>query len=53
MAEVRRLVWPAIKNGRIRPIVDQVFALKDAEKALARMQERLHLGKILLEVAPN
>ncbi len=50
---VRRQVWPHVAAGTIRPVIDSDFPLAEAEKALARMQERLHLGKILLEVAPN
>ena len=48
---VRHYVWPHVTAGAIRPVIDSVFPLEDAEKALSRMQERLHLGKILLEVA--
>ncbi len=55
-AEIMQIVaerlWPALADGRIQPVVDSVFALSDAKKALNRMQERLHMGKILLEVAP-
>ena len=51
MAQVQARVWPAVAVGDIRPVVDRLFPLEDAEKALAYMQERLHLGKILLEVA--
>lgn len=53
MALVREHVWPAIENGTITPHIDSCFALVEAKKALARMQERLHMGKILLEVAPE
>lgn len=48
---VRKTLWPLLSKGLIRPVVDSVFALEQAEKAHQRMQERLHLGKILLEVA--
>lgn len=47
-----KLVWPTPANGGIQPVIDSVFPLKDAQKAFKRMQERLHMGKILLEVAP-
>lgn len=47
---VRSHVWPCIATGHVKPVIDSVFALNEAEKALSRMQERLHLGKILLEV---
>ena len=50
---VREYIWPHLASGAIKPVVDSVFPLSLAEKALAHMQERLHLGKILLEVAPN
>ncbi len=50
MALVREQVWPGIENGAIKPQIDGCFALNDAKKALNRMQERLHMGKILLEV---
>ena len=53
METVRANVWPALANGSIRPRIDSCFALADAKKALLRMQERLHMGKILLEVAPE
>lgn len=50
MALVGAQVWPGIENGVIKPQIDGCFALNDAKKALNRMQERLHMGKILLEV---
>lgn len=52
MQKVAQTLWPALVSGAIRPIIDQVFAFSEAEKALQRMQERLHMGKILLEVTP-
>lgn len=48
--KTREIVWPALENGTIRPVADRVFSLPEAEKALLYMEERLHLGKILLEV---
>lgn len=53
ITELRQHVWPHVASGAIKPRVDSVFALVDAKKALNRMQERLHMGKILLEVAPE
>jgi putative PIG3 family NAD(P)H quinone oxidoreductase len=53
MRIVAERVWPAVADGTITPVVDSVFPLAEAEKALARMQERLHMGKILLEVTPE
>jgi len=49
MARVRETVWPHLATGAIKPVIAEVFPLAEAEKALKRMEERLHLGKILLE----
>lgn len=50
LAQVQQQVWPQLAAGTIQPVIDTVFPLTEAKKAHARMQERLHLGKILLEV---
>ena len=36
--------------GRLRPVVDSVFPLKDAAKAQERMEKNEHFGKIVLKV---
>ncbi len=41
-------VWPLIEEGRIRPVIDQVFPLAEARAAHARMAKSAHIGKILL-----
>lgn len=43
-------VWPLLAAGRIRPVVDSVFALAEAGKAHARMEGGAHMGKIILAV---
>lgn len=48
--ELRERIWPELANGAIRPVIDRVYALQDAEKALIRMQEGLNIGKILLKL---
>lgn len=53
MEMVGRRIWPKLVDGSIKPVIDSVFPLFDAEKAHLRMQERLHMGKILLEVTAN
>jgi putative PIG3 family NAD(P)H quinone oxidoreductase len=50
MEGVKKRIWPHVATGAIAPRVDSVFPLELAEKAHQRMQERLHCGKILLEV---
>jgi NADPH2:quinone reductase len=44
-------VWPLIAAGRIRPIVDSVFALAAAPQAHARMESSEHIGKIILALS--
>ena len=46
--ELLQKVWPLLDSGRIRPIVDSVFALAEAGKAHARMESGEHKGKIIL-----
>ncbi len=43
-------VWPLVAVGRIKPVIDSTFALKDAAAAHARMETSLHIGKIVLTV---
>ncbi|MEQ9518861.1 MAG: NAD(P)H-quinone oxidoreductase [Parvibaculum sp.] len=45
---VLREVWPWIKAGRVKPIIDTVFPLKEAGKAHERMESSAHIGKIIL-----
>lgn len=41
-------LMPAIAAGRIRPVVDRVFAFGELEAARAHMEANRHLGKIVL-----
>ena len=45
-----REVWPLL-GTRIRPVVDQVFPLDEAQKAHEFMAKKGHIGKILLKMA--
>ncbi|MEQ8406043.1 MAG: NAD(P)H-quinone oxidoreductase [Oceanicaulis sp.] len=45
---VKSSVWPWVKAGAVRPVVDSRFTLEDVAKAHARMDSGLHAGKILL-----
>jgi NADPH:quinone reductase-like Zn-dependent oxidoreductase len=44
-------LWPLVKEGKIRPIVDSTFSLEGAAKAHERMQSSMHIGKIVLQLA--
>lgn len=43
------LVLPKIASGRIKPIIDSVFAIDEAQKAHDLMQSGRHIGKIILK----
>jgi NADPH2:quinone reductase len=41
-------VWPLIEAGKIKPVIDSTFPLKDAASAHARIDDPAHIGKIVL-----
>jgi NADPH2:quinone reductase len=43
-----REVWPLIGAGKVKPVVDKIFPLADAQAAHARMAKSEHIGKLLL-----
>src|SRR5215470_5346748 len=45
-----RDVLPAIADGRIKPLVDRVFALSDLPAAKAYMESDAHVGKIAVRI---
>lgn len=49
--EIAKTVWPFVESRRLRPAMDQVFALEDAADAHRRMEAGEHFGKIVLRVA--
>ena len=48
--ELADKAWPLLAAGKIKPVIDSTFALRDASKAHARMEAGAHVGKIVLEV---
>ncbi len=46
--EIDRMVWPHVREGRLRPVIDTTFPLADAAKAHERMESGDHVGKIVL-----
>ena len=48
--QIEQHVWPLIEAGKLRPIVDRVFAFDQAAEAHRRMHSSTHIGKILLQV---
>jgi putative PIG3 family NAD(P)H quinone oxidoreductase len=43
-------VLPLITAGRVRPVMDSTFALRQAADAHARMETSAHIGKIVLTI---
>jgi len=43
-------VLPLLKQGRVRPIIDKIFPLKQAAQAHQLMESGQHIGKILLKI---
>ncbi|MCJ1700915.1 NAD(P)H-quinone oxidoreductase [Rathayibacter festucae] len=48
VAAVRESVWPLVADGTVRPVVDEVIPLVEAERAHERMTASGHIGKLLL-----
>jgi putative PIG3 family NAD(P)H quinone oxidoreductase len=48
--EISRSVWPAVAEGRLKPVIDSVFPLADAAEAHRRMESGAHIGKIVLDI---
>ena len=48
--EIARTVWPYVEGGRLRPVIDATFPLRDADSAHERMEAGENIGKIVLEV---
>jgi putative PIG3 family NAD(P)H quinone oxidoreductase len=45
-----REVWPLIAAGTVKPVVDRIYPLAEANAAHKRMAGSAHIGKILLSV---
>ncbi|MGB0843650.1 MAG: NAD(P)H-quinone oxidoreductase [Alphaproteobacteria bacterium] len=49
-SELLQNIWPYLASGEIKPVIDQVFPLENAEQAHERMETSQHIGKLVLEV---
>ncbi|WDI94510.1 NAD(P)H-quinone oxidoreductase [Xanthomonas campestris] len=49
-AEVERVVWPWIAQGKVRVLIDQCFPLAEAAAAHRYLEQGSHLGKVVLEM---
>jgi NADPH:quinone reductase-like Zn-dependent oxidoreductase len=44
-------VLPALADGRIRPLIDRVFAFSELPAAKAQMESNAHVGKLVVRIA--
>lgn len=49
--ELSRSVWPLVRDGKLKPVIDTTFPLSEASSAHARMEAGDHIGKIVLVVS--
>ena len=49
--ELKRVVWPLIEAGKVKPVIHQTFPLAEAAAAHAVMEADSHTGKLVLVVA--
>lgn len=49
-AEVERVVWPWIEQGKLRVLLDKRFPLSEAAAAHRYLEQGSHLGKVVLEM---
>ncbi|RPH61942.1 MAG: NAD(P)H-quinone oxidoreductase [Burkholderiales bacterium] len=50
-AQLREQVWPLLVEGKVQPVIHEVFELADAARAHELMESSRHIGKIMLRVA--
>ncbi|KAE7995589.1 hypothetical protein FH972_000369 [Carpinus fangiana] len=48
VAQVEKVVWPAIVGGKVKPVVHKSFPFSEAAEAHRLMERSNHIGKILL-----
>jgi len=48
--KLRKIVWPLMEAGTVKPVMHSTFGLEEASKAHALMETNAHIGKIVLLV---
>lgn len=48
--EILEQVYPHLESGAVKPVVDRIFPLEEAEQAQDYMQGGQHMGKIILQM---
>jgi NADPH:quinone reductase len=47
---LEREVWPLIRAGKVKPVIDRTFPLGQAAAAHTFMESGSHIGKIVLTI---
>jgi NADPH:quinone reductase-like Zn-dependent oxidoreductase len=42
--------WPLLVSGKLKPVIDRVFAITEAEAAHDYVKENRNIGKVVLEI---
>jgi putative PIG3 family NAD(P)H quinone oxidoreductase len=50
---LRRVIWPLLDAGSIKPVIQATFPLREAVAAHRAMEQGEHIGKFVLTVAPD
>ena len=50
LKNIEKNIFPKIKDGTIKPIIDSTFKLNDVSKAHQRLYKNEHIGKVIIEI---
>lgn len=50
VADLRRVVWPLVERGEVRPVVDRVLPIRAVAEAFAALSSDTTFGKIVLSL---
>ena len=50
LKELIKFVFPYFKTGQVKCYIDSVFSLSEASKAHKRLDEGVHIGKVILKI---
>jgi NADPH:quinone reductase-like Zn-dependent oxidoreductase len=42
--------WPLLEAGRLKPVIDKIFPIKEAQAAHAYVRQNRNIGKVVLEI---